>query len=41
MPVKVGEFTEDGIEILDGIADGDLIVIAGVSQITDGLKVKI
>jgi RND family efflux transporter MFP subunit len=39
--VRIGELTGTGIEILDGIADGDLIVTAGVSRIHDGQKVKL
>jgi len=40
-PVAVGELREDGIEILEGVSDGDLVVIAGVSKIEDGQKVKL
>ncbi len=39
--VQLGEFTADGLEILSGLADGDLIVTAGVSKIKDGQKVKL
>jgi RND family efflux transporter MFP subunit len=39
--VKVGELTEDGIEILDGISDGDLVVTAGVTRIVHEQKVKL
>ena len=40
-PVTVGELTGRGIEILEGLTDGELVVIAGVSRIQDGLKVKV
>ena len=40
-PVTVGELREEGIEILEGVSDGDLVVIAGISKIVDGLKVKL
>jgi RND family efflux transporter MFP subunit len=40
-PVTVGELREDGIEILEGLSDGDLVVIAGISKIVDGQKVKL
>lgn len=40
-PVKVGELREEGIEILEGVSDGDLLVIAGISKIVDGMKVKL
>ena len=39
--VRVGEITNEGIEVLEGLAEGDLIVIAGVSRIQDGLTVKL
>ncbi|MFQ5935911.1 MAG: efflux RND transporter periplasmic adaptor subunit, partial [Acidiferrobacterales bacterium] len=40
-PVTVGQLTTAGIEILEGLKDGDLIITAGVSRIQDGLKVKL
>jgi RND family efflux transporter MFP subunit len=39
--VTVGELTGEGLEVLTGLADGDRIVTAGVSQISDGLEVKL
>ncbi len=39
--VTVGELTSDGFEILEGLADEDRVITAGMSQITDGLRVKI
>ena len=39
--VTVGELTSEGLEIFQGLSDGDLVVTAGVSRIQDGLKVKI
>ncbi len=39
--VTIGELTEDGIEILEGISDGDLVVTAGISKISSGLKVRL
>jgi len=41
MPVTIGELREEGIEILEGVSDGDLVVIAGISKIVDGLQVKL
>ena len=35
--VTVGEFVSDNLEILEGLAEGDLVVTAGVSKIEDGL----
>jgi multidrug efflux pump subunit AcrA (membrane-fusion protein) len=39
--VRVGELTTDGLEVLDGLSDGDRVVTAGVSRIVDGLRVRI
>jgi RND family efflux transporter MFP subunit len=40
-PVAVGELREEGIEILEGVSEGDLVVIAGMSKIVDGQKVRL
>lgn len=40
-PVEVGGFAPGGLEVFQGINDGDLIVTAGVSQIEDGREVQI
>ncbi len=37
--VRIGQLTGEGLEILDGLRDGDLVVTAGVSRIEDGLEV--
>ncbi|MFH1574402.1 MAG: efflux RND transporter periplasmic adaptor subunit [Acidobacteriota bacterium] len=39
-PVRVGDVTEEGIEILEGLQDGDLVVTAGVSRVQDGQQVR-
>jgi RND family efflux transporter MFP subunit len=39
--VSVGEITGEGLEIVSGLSDGDRVVTAGVSQIHDGLVVKL
>jgi RND family efflux transporter MFP subunit len=39
--VEVGELTSEGLEILDGLREGDLVVTAGVSRIIDGQTVKL
>lgn len=39
--VIVGELTAEGIEIYEGIQDGDLVVTAGVSKIKDGMRVRL
>ena len=40
-PVQVGDLTPDGIEIRDGLDDGELLVTAGVRRIQDGQQVKV
>ena len=39
--VTVGELTAEGIEIFEGLTDGDLLVTAGVSRVQEGQKVRI
>lgn len=39
--VTVGELTGEGLEIRDGLLDGDRVVIAGVSRLTQGQRVKL
>lgn len=39
--VTVGDLTEDGLEIIDGLQDGELLVTAGVNRIEDGLRVRL
>ncbi len=39
--VEVGDLSSEGIEVLRGLADGDLVVTAGVSKITDGQRVRL
>jgi RND family efflux transporter MFP subunit len=38
--VTVGEFTAEGVEVTEGLLDGDLVVTAGISRIKEGQKVK-
>jgi RND family efflux transporter MFP subunit len=38
--VTVGELTAEGLEVLDGLNDGDQVVVAGVSRLSDGLRVR-
>lgn len=40
-PVTTGQISEQGLEILNGLKPGDQVVIAGVSNMHDGLKVKL
>jgi len=39
-PVIIGELDSEGIRIVEGLNDGEYLVIAGVSKITEGQKVK-
>jgi len=40
-PVTVGELTAEGLEILDGLVDGERVVTAGVRRLHDGRKVRL
>ena len=39
-PVTVGELADDGIEILAGLVEGDRVIVAGVSRLQDGERVR-
>ncbi len=39
--VELGELTQDGVEIVDGLSVGDRVVTAGISKIRDGQRVLI
>jgi len=39
--VTVGELTGNGFEISEGLVDGEMVVTAGISKLTDSLKVRI
>ncbi|WP_428423801.1 efflux RND transporter periplasmic adaptor subunit [Pararhizobium sp.] len=40
-PVKVADFTSDGVRISEGLKPGDVVVAAGTQFMTEGLKVKL
>jgi RND family efflux transporter MFP subunit len=40
-PVKVADFTGDGVRIAEGLKPGDIVVTAGTQFMTEGLKVKL
>lgn len=40
-PVKLGELTRIGVEILDGLSPGDRVITAGVSIVREGQRVLI
>lgn len=39
--VKPGKLMQDGLEIMEGLKDGELVVTAGASRLQDGLRVKL
>lgn len=39
-PVAIGDLSNQGLEILEGLEDGSLVVTAGVSKLVDGQRVK-
>src|SRR5262249_32680629 len=39
-PVKLGEATGGNLEIVDGLQPGDRIVVAGVTHLREGMKVR-
>jgi hypothetical protein len=38
--VTIGELEADGLEIFEGLEDGDYLVTAGITKIEEGQKVK-
>ncbi len=41
MPVSVGKMTDEGFELHSGLTDGDMVVTAGIGNLSDGLKVRL
>ena len=39
--VEIGELTSAGLEIKNGLNDGDVLITAGLTVVNDGMKVKI
>ena len=39
-PLAVGELTAEGLEVFEGLSDGDYLVTAGVHKLLDGQTVK-
>jgi len=41
VPVKIGARTSDKVEILQGLATGDTVLITGIMQVKPGMEVKV
>ena len=39
--VDVGDLTAEGLEVLEGLNDGEIVVTAGISRIADGQQVRL
>lgn len=39
--VTIGQITAQGIQIVEGLATGDYVITAGMSQLTDGMSVRL
>ena len=39
--VTVGELVDEGLEVFDGLIEGDLLITAGTSKIRDGQQVRL
>ena len=39
--VEIGTLSEQGLNITNGLQPGDILVIAGMSKMQDGMKVKL
>jgi len=40
LPVELGQYREDGVTILNGVKNGDIVVIAGVQKLVPGQVVR-
>ena len=38
--VQLGELTGSDVQILDGLASGDLVAVSGISHLRDGMQVR-
>jgi len=39
--VEVGIMIDDNFEITEGLVDGELVVTAGISKLSEGMQVKL
>ncbi len=39
--ISIGDITVNGLEVIEGLQDGDLVVTAGMSKIHDGMYVRL
>lgn len=40
VPVRVGELTDNGLQITDGLKEGDLVITDGYQKVSEDMKVK-
>ena len=40
-PVRIGEYREDGVTVIDGVSQGELVVTAGVHKLLPGQSVRL
>ena len=41
MPIRSGEKLADRVEVLEGLAEGDRVVVRGFLGLRDGMKAKV
>jgi len=39
--IKIGALTSDGLQVLQGLTSGEIVVVRGVHQLTEGMQVKL
>jgi membrane fusion protein, multidrug efflux system len=39
--IVLGDLTGDGLEVISGLVDGDLVITAGITRIVDGQKIRL
>ena len=38
--VRIGELTDNGVQITDGLSEGDLVITDGYQKVSEDMKVK-
>ena len=39
--VTVGELSSEGLEVIDGLSDGDRLITAGISRLEAGMQIEV